>query len=89
MSTRPFAVIRGGRDTEISRTDVLHIFGDIDYLRMIDILKLRPTVHDLEEASAWLASHRDAFGSGRPENPLIRRIVDIITDRNVSELRVS
>lgn len=89
MSTRPFNVIHGGRDSEISRADILRIFGDIDYLRMIDIVSLRPTAQDLEQASAWLASNRDVFGSGRPEKPIICRIVDIITDRNVGELRVS
>lgn len=89
MSNHALTVIQGGGDFQISRADVLRIFGDIDYLRTIDILSLRPTMQDLEQASAWLASHRDVFGSGRPAKPIVCRIVDVITDRNVGELRVS
>ena len=89
MSNRHFTVIQGGGGAQASRSDVLRILGDIDYLRLIDILSLRPSVYDLEQAASWFASKRDFFGQGRPAKLIVCGIVDVITGGNEVELRVS
>jgi hypothetical protein len=89
MSNRKFAVIHNDRFASASREDVQRVLGDLDYLRLIDILRLQPSVRDLEEASAWLASSRDFFGRGRPARTIVCRVLDIITDDNVGTLRMT
>jgi hypothetical protein len=59
--------------------DVARILGDLDPTKMLPIIELRPTIHDVEEASMWLAGDRDVFGPGPPLQGVPSRIVTILT----------
>lgn len=64
--------------------DLRRILGDLDETKMIDILALRPTVRDVEEASLWLAGDPDIFGAGRSK---AGEIVAILTADEEEEPR--
>lgn len=59
--------------------DLKRILGDLDDAKLLDIMTLRPTILDLEEASMWLASDVDVFGAGRPLQRVAGDIVEILT----------
>jgi len=62
-----------------SRDDVRHILGDIDDAKIIDILKLRPTLVDLEEAAIWATGDGDVLAKdGHPLTGVAADIVDIL-----------
>jgi hypothetical protein len=58
-----------------SSEDVRRILGDLDRAKVLDILSLRPTVLDLEQASMWLSGDSDIFG---PDGPLQSPAGDIV-----------
>jgi hypothetical protein len=50
-----------------TRTDLIHVLGELDDARALEILALQPTVADLEEAALWLHGNGDLLGkSGHP-----------------------
>jgi hypothetical protein len=51
----------------------------LDDPKLLDILALRPTVLDLEEASVWLSGDPDVFGPGEPLQRVAGEIVAILT----------
>jgi hypothetical protein len=59
--------------------EVARILGDLDPSKMLQILGLRPTVLDVEEASMWLSGDRDVFGPGLPLQGIPSQIVAILT----------
>jgi hypothetical protein len=59
--------------------EVRHVFGTLDEAKLLDIIALRPTVLDVEEASVWLAGDSDVFGANRPLKPVVSQIVEILT----------
>jgi hypothetical protein len=59
--------------------DVKRVLGDLDGATLLDIMTLRPTVLDVEEASMWLAGDPDVFGAGQPLQPVAGEIVSILT----------
>jgi hypothetical protein len=59
--------------------DVRSVLGDLDTTKMLPIMKLRPTIADVEEASVWLAGDRDVFGAGQPLKGVASQIVTILT----------
>ena len=59
--------------------DVASILGNLDATKMLPILKLRPTVADLEEASMYLGGDTDVFGSGPQLKGVASQIVTILT----------
>jgi hypothetical protein len=59
--------------------DVKRVLGDLDSAKLLDIMTLRPTVLDVEEASMWLAGDPDVFGAGQPLQPVAGEIVAILT----------
>jgi hypothetical protein len=59
--------------------DVARILGDLDPSKMLPILGLHATIHDVEEASMWLAGDRDVFGPGLPLQGVPSQIVAILT----------
>jgi hypothetical protein len=67
--------------------DVKRILGFLDNEKLVDILALRPTVRDVEEASLWLTGDADLFGAGKPLKPIAGRIVEILTADEEEELR--
>ena len=45
---------------------IRRILGTLDETKLLDIVALRPTILDVEEASVWLAGDSDIFGAGQP-----------------------
>jgi len=62
-----------------SAEDVRRVLGDIDTAKVLEIMGLRPTALDLEQASMWLAGDTDVFGAGQPLPPTAGSIVAILT----------
>jgi hypothetical protein len=62
-----------------STDDVKRILGGLDEAKLLDIMTLRPTILDLEEAAVGLAGDRDVFGAGRPLRDVAGEIVAILT----------
>jgi hypothetical protein len=67
------------QSTRASAEDVKRILGDVDTAKLLEIMGLRPTVLDLEQASMWLAGDADVFGPGEPLPPTAGSIVAILT----------
>jgi len=59
--------------------DIRRILPDSDEAKLLDIMALRPTIRDVEEASLWLAGDSDIFGAGQPLKPVAGEIVAILT----------
>ena len=59
--------------------DIRRILGTLDEAKLLDIVALRPTILDVEEASVWLAGDSDVFGANRPLKPVVSQIVEILT----------
>ncbi len=66
-------------DTLAAPDDVKRILGDLDDPKLLDILALRPTILDVEEASMWLGGDSDIFGAGEPLKSVAGDIVAILT----------
>jgi len=72
----------------LARVDeVRHVLGTLDEAKLLDIMALRPTVLDVEEASVWLAGDSDVFGANRPLKPVVSQIVEILTADEEEEPR--
>jgi len=67
------------RDALAAPDDIQHILGTLDEAKLLDIMALRPTILDVEEASVWLAGDADVFGAGQPLKPAAGEIVAILT----------
>jgi len=59
--------------------DIRRVLGTLDEAKLLDIVGLRPTILDVEEASVWLAGDTDIFGAGQPLKPVAGEIVAILT----------
>lgn len=59
--------------------DIRQILGELDERRLLDILALKPTIADIEEASMYLSGDKDVFGPGEPMKDLAGAIVAIIS----------
>jgi hypothetical protein len=66
-------------DVAASADDVRRILGELDETKLLDILALRPTVLDVENASMELSGDRDVFGAGEPLKGVPGDIVEILT----------
>lgn len=68
------------RPALVSQDDLRRIVGDIDDAKVMDILALKPTVAELEEAAIWAAGDGDALArAGRPLTGVTAQIVEILT----------
>jgi hypothetical protein len=65
-------------DIAASSDDVRRILGELDEAKLLDILALRPTVLDVENASMELSGDRDIFGAGEPLKGVSGDIVGIL-----------
>ena len=62
------------------RDDLKRVLGDIDDAKTIDVLVLKPTLRELEEAAMWLAGDGDVLGkSGHPLGGVAAAIVEIVS----------
>ena len=59
--------------------DVRRVLGVLDNDKLLDILSLKPSVHDLESASVSLSGDDDVFGAGRPLKGLPGEIAAILS----------
>lgn len=71
--------------TRASAEDVKRILGELDTAKLLEIMGLRPTVLDIEQASMWLAGDTDVFGAGQPLPPTAGSIVAILTAEEEDE----
>ena len=67
------------RDTLAAADDIRRIIGDLDDAKLLEILTLRPTILDVEEARMSLSGDSDVFGAGQPLRPVAGDIVAILT----------
>ena len=66
-------------ETLASSDDIRRIIGNPDETKLLDIIALRPTIADVEEASMWLSGDTDIFGADRPLGRVAGEIVAILT----------
>ena len=59
--------------------DVIHVMGDMNGAKLLDIMALQPTIRDVEEAALWLAGDADVYGAGSPLKGVAGEIVAIVT----------
>lgn len=72
-----------------SLDDVRRVLGELDEPKLLDILALRPTILDLENASISLSGDRDVFGAGEPLPSVPGDIVAILTADEADEAQRS
>jgi hypothetical protein len=68
-----------------SAEDVKRILGNVDTAKLLEIIGLRPTVLDVEQAWMWLAGDADVFGAGQPLPATAGSIVAILTSEEDEE----
>ncbi|HET7679780.1 MAG TPA: hypothetical protein VFK79_06550 [Xanthobacteraceae bacterium] len=60
-----------------TRDEIKAIFGDLDEVKVSQILALGPTISELEEAAIWASGDGEVIGKGgRP--PLSGKVADIL-----------
>jgi hypothetical protein len=62
-----------------TRDEIVAILGSLDEEKLIALVNLRPTVAEVEEASAWLDGDRDVFGAEPPLKGTAAEIVTLLT----------
>ena len=62
-----------------TRDEIVAILGSLDGAKLIALVNLRPTVAEVEEASAWLDGDRDVFGAEPPLKGTAAEIVTLLT----------
>jgi hypothetical protein len=67
------------QSTQASAADVRRILGEIETADLLEIMGLRPTVPDVEQARLWLAGDTDVFGAGQPLPEVAGNIIAILT----------
>jgi hypothetical protein len=75
----------GGNRAVATRDDIKGVLGEIDPVKLLEIIALRPTLADIEEASVWLAGDADVFGAGEPVKGVASDIVTILTENEEEE----
>jgi hypothetical protein len=67
-------------DSAANREELRQILGEIDERKVLEILALRPTVEDLDQAAKWAAGEEEIVGkSGHPPACGPTEIFDILT----------
>jgi hypothetical protein len=73
--------IAGGQSATASHDDLTRILGDVDDAKIVEILALKPTLQELEEATLWVTGDGDVLAKeGHPLGGIVAAIVDIISD---------
>jgi hypothetical protein len=63
-----------------TRDDLLRLVGDVDERKVLDILALRPTVAEIEEAALWAAGNGDVLAKGGHSlSSTAAAVLDILT----------
>lgn len=50
---------------QITRDDIIHLFGEVNDHRVVEILETDANLEELEEAATWLADESDVMGEAR------------------------
>jgi hypothetical protein len=59
--------------------ELKHVLGDIEDAKTLEILALRPTVAELEEAMLWAEGEGESLGKeGRPLTGIAAQVYDIL-----------
>jgi hypothetical protein len=70
----------------IDQHELKTIVGNIDETQLVEILKLQPTLAELEEAVAWASGDGDIVGrEGHTMTDKVSAIVDILTAEDENE----
>ena len=75
----------GGNRAVATRDDIKGVLGEIDPVKLLEIISLRPTIADIEEASIWLSGDADVFSAGEPVKGVASEIVTILTENEDEE----
>jgi hypothetical protein len=68
------------QSAQVDRDELIRVLGEIDEDMIIDILALKPTLDDLEQAAIWAAGDGDVLArQGHPLSGVVADIVDILT----------
>ena len=67
--------------------DIRSILGGINSEKLLEIVSLRPTIADVEEAAMWLSGDADVFGANVPIKGNASHIVTILTAEEEGERR--
>lgn len=61
------------------RSDIVHLFGDVDDATVVEVLKLKPTVDELEQANVWLEGQGNRLShAGHPQTERIGQLIDLL-----------
>jgi len=64
----------------LSPDQLKSILGEVDDAKLIEVLKLQPTLVELEEAAIWAIGNGDILAKdGRPMTGTVAAIVEILT----------
>lgn len=78
MSSKPSAFPTASQQPA-SRADFHRILGSLEDPKIIDILELKPTVEDLEQAAMCVAGDHDVLAKdGHPVSSVAARVAEII-----------
>ena len=78
MSSKPSAFSAVNRQP-VTRADFHRVLGSLEDPKIIDILKLNPTVEDLEQAAMCAAGDHDVLAKdGHPVSDVAVRVAEII-----------
>lgn len=61
-----------------STGDIRAILGALNENDLLEIVALRPSIRDVEEAAIWLSGDRDIFGKGEPLKGIAAEIVTVL-----------
>lgn len=63
-----------------SRSDLTRVLGDLDDAQIAEILALRPTLAEVEQAALWAEGEGEVLSaSGHTLSGVVAEIVDIVT----------
>lgn len=61
------------------RSDIVRVFGDVDDETVVEVLKLGPTIDELEQANAWLEGQGNRLShAGYPQTERVGTLIDIL-----------
>lgn len=68
------------RPATVGRDDLIRVLGELDEGMIIEILDLKPSLNELEQAAIWVAGDGDVLAKqGHPLAGVVADIVDILT----------
>jgi hypothetical protein len=78
--------VEGAQPAPVGRADLIRILGETDDAKIVEILALKPTLPEVEEAAMWAAGNGDVLAkSGRPLGRVAAAIVAILTAEEEEE----